>query len=71
MKVISKSDLMLIIPHISNRKTLSKDDFETILRMFGDEYFCVDGELQKTTSSQKMKTVREWHEQKRDYSIKI
>ena len=58
MKSISKSDLLIIIPLIDGRESFDIDDFELILDRFGDDYFVVDGELQKTDESEEMAEIR-------------
>lgn len=59
MKVISKEDLLLLIPLIDDRKSFDLDDFELILDRFGDDYFVVDGVFTKTKESEEMCKLRE------------
>lgn len=58
MKVISKKDLLTLIPMISDRKSFDLDDFEVILDRFGDDYFCVDGQFQLVNENEEMKQIR-------------
>lgn len=60
MKVISKEDLMILLPYITN-KSLDLNDFESLLEGFGDDYFVEDGEFVKTKENQSMKYYREQH----------
>ena len=59
MKAISKSDLLLLIPIIDDREAFDLDDFELILDRFGDDYFCVDGQIQRVSENKEMKQIRE------------
>lgn len=58
MRVISKTDLLLLIPLIANREFFDLDDFKLILNWFGDEYYCVDGEIKLTNENEEMKQIR-------------
>lgn len=58
MKVISKEDLIILIPLISDRNSYSLDDFELLLNRFGDDYFFVDGRFVKTTENGEMVRIR-------------
>jgi len=58
MKIISKENLLLILPMISNRDSFGLDDFEQILERFGDDYFVVDGQLQKTKENEIIERLR-------------
>ena len=60
MKAISKEDLLLLIPLMSNRNTFNLNDFEEILERFGDDYFVVDGRWEKTNENETMKQIREY-----------
>ena len=59
MKLIHKNDLMLLIPLINDREAFDIDDFNLILERFGDDYFVVDGQFQKTKSNKEMYKIRE------------
>lgn len=59
MRVISKKDLLLLIPMISDRNSFDLDDFKVILNRFGDEYFCVDGQFQLVNENEEMKRLRQ------------
>ena len=61
MKVISKEDLLLILPMIKDRNSFDLDDFKLILERFGDDYFIEDGEFQRVTENEEMKQIRETH----------
>lgn len=58
MRVISKNDLLTLIPMINDRESFDLDDFELILDRFGDEYFCVDGQFQLVNENKEMKQIR-------------
>lgn len=58
MKAISKSDLLLLVPMIGDRESFDLEDFEMILDRFGDDYFCVDGQLQLVTENEEMRQLR-------------
>lgn len=58
MKIISKENLLLILPMISDRDSFGLDDFEQILERFGDDYFVVDGQLQRTKENKTVKKLR-------------
>lgn len=58
MKVISKGDLLILIPLINDRNSFDLDDFETILERFGDDYFIEDGTFKKFKSNPTMAEVR-------------
>ena len=58
MKVISKEDLLTIIPLIEDRDSFDLDDFELILERFGDDYFIQDGQFIKINESEEMKQIR-------------
>lgn len=60
MKVISKEDLLLVIPLITNRNSFDLSDFEELLDRFGDDCFIVDGELQVTNKNETMRQIREY-----------
>lgn len=57
MKVISKSDLMILISLIGDRDSFDIDDFEKILDRFGDDYFICDGEFKKTRENKEMAEI--------------
>lgn len=61
MKIISKEDLLLIIPMINDRESFDMEDFELILDRFGDDYFVEDGIFQKVRESKEMKQIRADH----------
>lgn len=58
MKVISKDDLIILIPLISDFNSYSLDDFELLLNKFGDDYFIEDGQFVKTTENEEMAHIR-------------
>lgn len=58
MKIISKDDLLLLIPLINDRDSYSMDDFETLLDRFGDDWFMEDGRFTKTTENKEMIKIR-------------
>ena len=58
MKIISKENLLFILPMISDRDSFGLDDFEQILERFGDDYFVVDGQLQKTKENEMIKKLK-------------
>lgn len=58
MKVISKKDLLLLIPLITDQDSFDLDDFELILDRFGDEYYCIDGRFELVNKSEEMKQIR-------------
>lgn len=58
MKVISKEDLIILIPLISDCNSYSLDDFELLLNKFGDDYFIEDGQFVKTTENEEMAHIR-------------
>lgn len=60
MKVISRKDLILLLPLLKSQKSFSIDDFERLLDIFGDDYFAEGGKLEKTTESEEMAKLREW-----------
>ena len=64
MKIISKEDLIILIPLIGDCNNFSLDDFELLLDRFGDDYFMVDGIFQKTDSSKEMLKIRKAFKQK-------
>lgn len=57
MKIISKENLLLILPMISDRNSFDLYDFEQILERFGDDYFVVDGQLQRTKENKTVKKL--------------
>lgn len=59
MKVISKEDLMIIIPMISDIKSYSMDDFEKVLNLFGDDWYIRDGCFQLTKENERMREIRD------------
>lgn len=59
MKIISKENLLFILPMISDRDSFGLDDFEQILERFGDDCFVVDGQLQKTKENEMIKKLKE------------
>lgn len=58
MKVISKENLILIIPLIQDRKIYTIDDFELLLERFGDDYFIEDGILTLTKKNEEMLKIQ-------------
>lgn len=58
MKIISKKDLLLLIPLITDRDSFDLDDFELILDRFGDEYYCIDGRFELVNENEEMKQIR-------------
>lgn len=58
MKLISKEDLLLLIPLINDRDSFSLDDFKLILDRFGDDWFVEDGRFTKTTENKEMIQIR-------------
>lgn len=58
MKLISREDLMIVVPRIQNRDSYDLKDFDTILEAFGDDYFFQDGQLVRTKENEKMKRIR-------------
>lgn len=58
MKIISKENLIILIPLISDRNSYSLDDFELLLNKFGDDYFIEDGQFVKTTENEEMARIR-------------
>ena len=58
MKIISKENLLLILPMISDRDSFTLDDFEQILERFGDDYFVFDGQLKMTKKNEMIKKLR-------------
>lgn len=58
MKIISKEDLLILIPMINDRESFSMDDFALILDRFGDDYFAEDGRFQKVKENKEMKQIR-------------
>lgn len=58
MKVISKEDLLILIPLIDDRDSFDLDDFEIILDRFGDDYFVMDGRFQKCGENKEMAEIR-------------
>ena len=61
MKIISKEDLLIIIPMINDRVSFDINDFKTILERFGDDYFIEDGRFTKTSESEEMRQIRQLH----------
>ena len=59
MKIISKENLILILTMISDRDSFDLDDFEQILERFGDDYFVVDGQLQRTKENEMIEKLKE------------
>ena len=57
MKVISKKNLMILLPLIK-QKDFDIDDFEVMLDRFGDDYFIEDGVLTKTKENAEMVEIR-------------
>ena len=58
MKVISKKDLILLIPLIDDRDSFDLDDFKIILDRFGDDYYVFDGIFQKVQANEEMDKIR-------------
>ena len=58
MKIISRDDLLLIIPMIKDREDYSLRDFELLLNRFGDDWFIEDGRFEKTKENDEMKKIR-------------
>ena len=58
MKLISKQDLLILIPLIDDRDAFDLDDFKTILNRWGDDYFVRDGQFVKTKESEEMAYIR-------------
>lgn len=58
MKIISKEDLLIIIPLINDRDSFDLDDFELILERFGDDCFVEDGQFVRINESEEMKQIR-------------
>ena len=66
MKIISKSDLLILIPLISDLDSFDLDDFETILERFGDAYFWDGLQLTKTAESSEMAKLRNYVKEKKN-----
>lgn len=58
MKLISKRNLLLLIPLINDRENFSLEDFEAILDRWGDDWYIVDGQFQKVETNSKMVILR-------------
>lgn len=58
MKVISKEDLIILIPLISDCNSYSLDDFELLLNKFGDDYFIEGNRFERTTENAEMARIR-------------
>lgn len=58
MQVISKEDLLLVLKYANNYTEFSLYDFDRLLVQYGDSYFVVDGEYQKTKSNERMAEIR-------------
>ena len=58
MKVISKSDLLTIISMINDREDFDIDDFELLLKRFGDDWYIRDGVYQLCKENEEMKQIR-------------
>lgn len=58
MKIISKENLLLILPVISDRDSFDLYDFDQILERFGDDYFVVDGQLKMTKKNEMIEKLR-------------
>ena len=58
MKVISKGDLLTIIPMINDREDFDIDDFELLLERFGDDWYVRDGIYQLCKENEEMKQIR-------------
>lgn len=59
MKIISRDDLLLILPMIEDRDNYSLKDFELLLNRFGDDWFIEGGKFEKTKENEEMKKIRE------------
>lgn len=64
MKVISKGDLLTIIPMINDREDFDIDDFELLLERFGDDWYVRDGVYQLCKENEEMKQIRVSHQPK-------
>lgn len=58
MKLIAKRDLILLLDTMSKFDMISIKTLEAILDVYGDDYFVVDGVLEKTNENLMMKNVR-------------
>lgn len=59
MKIISRDDLLLILPMIEDRDNYSLKDFELLLNRFGDDWFIEGCKFEKTKENEEMKKIRE------------
>lgn len=64
MKVISKEDLMIVIPLISDRVEFDQKDLIKILNRFGSDQFVQDGYLTTINNNPEMEQLRKEHESK-------
>ena len=62
MQLISKQDLLILIPLIGDRDSFSSEDFELILDRFGDEWFMYDGVFKCITKNEEMAKIRKENE---------
>lgn len=59
MKIISKEDLLILIPLINDRNSFSADDFDLLLERFGDDYYIEDGEFRLCVANKEMDAIRQ------------
>lgn len=58
MKVISRDDLMIVIPRIQNKDSYDLEDFKNILEFLGDDYFIENGEFVRAKENEEMRRIR-------------
>lgn len=60
MKVIAKSDLMILLEY-SDDESFDLDDFKSMLDKWGDDYFLDDGALECDKRNENMATIRDYY----------
>lgn len=58
MKVIDKSDLIILLCNLHDRRNFSAKELENLLDTYGDDYFIEGNRFVKSNENQKMKDLR-------------
>lgn len=61
MKLMKKSDLILVLNEIDTDKTISINDLICLYEAFGDDYVIKDGKLVKVYENEAMAALRKEH----------
>jgi hypothetical protein len=61
MKIIDKSDLLLVLSTLPDRMNFSEEDLGRLLEAYGDDYFIEGNKFVKTSENPNMKNLRDIH----------